>query len=498
MSSKSCSRRNFLAGVGATAALSLSTVGTVSAAAYGSVIDVVDEGADNTGSSPINPVLERLRHEYPEDVLFAFPPGTYAMDSMFRFAGFDHVAFAGDDATVVPTPDFDMSAPWLFRLGVLADPGHDLSFHGFTFDFTAPETGMRVLEAQVTHGLSVRDVDVVGTHDTGTFGPALFNVTDPDGSGEVQRFSVPDGGEFSVNTPGTIAAGPTGVLVSPYHRGTLWLRDLDIGGFPDNGVYAATPNGRVLVEGGRFRNSNVSNVRIAGDGSRIRGARIEVDRNRPNDENQRGIRLDSGRNLRVENVSIDLSEPNGYAISVMDDAESAHIENTEITVGDRPNSAIVVSPQAGWTTIVDTDIHFNGSNYALAVFGDDAGPVVGKNLSISGWADGRGGRSAILCNRNDCAFYDLSVYQPGSQRRAIDVHGDDCYVRGGTVMASTYPVYNTGSRNRYESLAAASWGGSEGAYLYRGSDLEVVDCVFKNGVREGSVSYAANFGNTYS
>ncbi|ELZ10993.1 hypothetical protein C479_09288 [Halovivax asiaticus JCM 14624] len=481
-------RRTFLttATAAATAATSVAITGTSSAqsSGYGTVVDVVEAGADNTGSEPINPVLNRLAGVGTTDTLLRFPPGTYAMDEMFRTAGYDHIGFVGDDATIVPTPNFDTSAPWLFRLGVLANPGRNLRFEGFTFDYRAPDTGVRALEAQVTTGLSVRDVRVVGEHDGGTFGPALFTVLDPDGWGTVERFAAPDGGEYSVNTPGDIEVGPTGVLVSPYHRGTLRLRDLDIGGFPDNGLYASTPDGRVLVEGGRFRNSNVANVRIAGDGSAVLGTRIEVDANRPEDVNQRGLRLDEGRDLRAENVSIGLSRPNGYALSVQDDVETAHIEGVEITVGDRPNTAMVVSPTANHVSIDDTEIHLDGGGYGLAIFGDAPGPIVARNLSISGWATGQAGRPAVLCYRDHCEFHDLEVYQPGTDRRAIDVHGDDCLVSGGTYMASNYPLYNTGSRTRFHGVTADSWGEYPALYLLDGDGIEIVDCTLYGGIRE--------------
>ncbi|WP_135855418.1 hypothetical protein [Halorussus salinus] len=493
------SRRRFLTtaaatltatATGATAATTATATATVASSGsgatrsdYDTVIDVTEAGADPTGEESINPVLNRLCNDGATDALLRFPPGTYAMDEMFRLVSYDDVGFVGDDATIVPTDDFDYGAPWLFRLGVLADPGRDLLFEGFTFDFTAPDTGLRAIEAQVTDGLLVRDVDVVGYHDRGTLGPALFNVLDSDGWGSVERFRAPDGGAYSENAVGDIAVGPTGVLVSPYQRGTLRLRDLEIGPFPDNGLYADVPEGRVLVEGGRYRNSNVASVRVAGDGSYVRGTRIEVTENRAADVNQRGLRLDEGSDLRVENVGIELAAPNGYALSVQDEVASARIENVEIAVEERPNSAMVVAPRANHVTVHDTEVHLDGGGYALAVFGDAPGPVVARNLSVYGWATGERGRPAVLCHRDHCEFRDLGVYQPGDQRRALDVRGDDCLVSGGTYMASTYPLYNTGSGTRFEGVTADSWGEYPALYLLDGEEVAVEDCTLLGGVR---------------
>jgi hypothetical protein len=501
---KQSNRRQFLtttaatvtaAATGATASVGLSE----SAAArsdYDTVIDVTDAGADPTGEESITPVLDRLCNNGSVDTLLRFPPGTYAMDRMFRLISYDNVGFVGHDATIVPTDDFDYSEPWLFRLGVLADPGRDLLFEGFTFDFTAPDTGLRAVEAQVTDGLLVRDVDVVGAHDRGTLGPAMFNVIDSDGWGSVEGFRAPDGGAYSKNVEGDIEVGPTGVLVSPYQKGTLRLRDLEIGPFPDNGLYADAPEGRVLVEGGRYWNSNVANVRVSGDGSSVRGTRIEVTDNRPDDVNQRGLRLDEGSDLRVENVSIELTAPNGYALSVQDEVESARIEDVNIAIENGANSAMVVAPRANRVTVRDSEIHLDGGGYALAVFGDSPGPVVASDLSIYGWATGVQGRPAVLCHRDDCEFHDLGVYQPGGNRRALDVHGDDCLVSGGTYMASNYPLYNTGSRTRYEGVTADSWNDYPALYLLDGANLAVENCTLLDGIRTGGGNFAIRRGNS--
>ncbi|MFB6130749.1 MAG: right-handed parallel beta-helix repeat-containing protein, partial [Salinigranum sp.] len=55
--------RRALLGIGAGVAAAVSVVGRASGSSgsYDSVIDVTDEGADDTGGEPINDVLERLR-----------------------------------------------------------------------------------------------------------------------------------------------------------------------------------------------------------------------------------------------------------------------------------------------------------------------------------------------------------------------------------------------------------------------------------------------------
>lgn len=492
-------RRTYLTVAGGAAA-STPFVGTAAADGheYNVTVDIVEAGADNTGQEPINPILEDIFNEYGDDVYVKFPEGEYAMDSQFRLTGFNDVAFVGDNATIVPTDDFDMSRPRLFRLGIYYEPGTDLLFEGFTVDFTASDTGMRVIEAQITTDLTVRDIRVEGEHDSGRIGPALFDLLNDDGRGLIERFEIPDGGEFSKNTSGDIARGPTGILVSSSHKGTLRFRDCVVGPFPDNGLYAASGTGRVLVQGGRFENSNIASVRLGGDGSKIRDATVVVDQNRSEDVNQRGIRLDYGSNLWVENVNVQLAEPNGHAITVMNDVESARIEGTSVTIGDRINHGIVVYSEAGPTDIVRTDIEINGGGYAIQITGEDAGTVVCEHVTVTGDASGEGGRSAIWCGRNNCEFRALDIDQPGTNdRRAIVVWGDDCLLVFGNYVARDFPIVNKGSGTRIYDLSAASYDNREALWLKDGQDIEIVRNELENGIRNDGATIAKQYGNVY-
>jgi hypothetical protein len=121
----------------------------------------------------------------------------------------------------------------------------------FRLDQTAPDTGIRVIETVVEDGLEVRDITVSGEHDSGTWGPGRFAISDPDGSGLVEGFEVPDGGAWEDETPnaGNLWRGPSGI-VSNINRGTLRFADCVLGGFPDNGLYAAGSTGKIIVDGG--------------------------------------------------------------------------------------------------------------------------------------------------------------------------------------------------------------------------------------------------------
>ncbi|MFB6130746.1 MAG: hypothetical protein ABEJ28_08005 [Salinigranum sp.] len=449
-------RRNYLRGLAALGAGGALTGMASSASAttsqqmtdlfsqYGTVIDVVEAGADNTGNQSITPILDE---HAADDTLLVFPPGTYYMDDEFRFCGFNHFGLVGNDATIVPADYYHFNGPnyRLFRLGVYHNPGTDLLVKDLTIDQTASDTGIRTIEAQVSDGLEVSNVTIDGKHDSGTWGPGLFDVMDPDGTGHVEGFRAPDGGEWVSNTPndGNLWRGPTGIMVSRYHRGTVVLKDCELGGFPDNGIYAGNANGTVVVDGGTFKNSHASNVRLGGYHSRVTGATVVIDENPEHFTNQRAIRLDQGSWLQVEDVTIRLEKPNGNAISVLDGVESARIAGSSITIStDRYNHGIVVSSNAGPTYIQHTDIDMDTSGNALLLHGADGAGEIGVNyVNITGNASGRAFRNAIRVERDNCQFRYVTVDQPGSYyRRAMEIDADDCLVYKGSYKSTHHPI----------------------------------------------------------
>lgn len=507
------SRRGFLASLGAAGLLggaSPALVGRASAAStdrieqlkdqYSTVVDVVDAGADDTGTESITPVLDKHAGD---DTLFVFPPGRYRMNEEFRHTGFDHFGMVGNDATIVPGNYWDFEGPnrRLFRLGVYHTPGQDLLVEGFTIDQTAPDTGIRTIEAQISDGLTVRDITIKGKHDSGTWGPGLFDVMDPDGTGIVEDFRAPGGGEWVSNTPndGNLWRGPSGIMVSRYHEGTVELADCQLGGFPDNGVYAGNSNGTVIIRRGVYRNSHASNLRIGGDNSRIVGATVIVDDNPENFTNQRGIRLDQGSWLQVLDTAVVLDKPTGNGITVLDPVESAKIHNSSVTQRtDRTNQAIVVEKEAGPTYIQKSNVEMHGSGNAIEIKGgNDPGEVGCSDITVTGTAPGSVYRNAIRCERNDCSFRGLEIDQPGSDyRRALEINADDCYVKGGTYEATHHPIVVNGDSAWIESMYADSYSDYESIRLNDSSaDVTVKDCMLTDGVLDVGSDGVSLYGN---
>jgi len=137
-----------------------------------------------------------------------------------------------------------------FDSGPTTLPGTHLRIGHFTVDQTAEDTGIRAFETYASDTLEVRNINVVGRHDSGTWGPGLFVVTDPDGDGLVRDFRAHGGGTLVENSPGDGYVGPNGILCNQGHEGTIRFVDCELGAFPDNGLYASGGTGRVIVEGG--------------------------------------------------------------------------------------------------------------------------------------------------------------------------------------------------------------------------------------------------------
>lgn len=495
------SRRTWLRGLGATSVGGglLQRGVRASAAATGpseyfdrfdTVIDVVEAGADDTGTESVSAVIAKYCDD---DTLLVFPPGRYYVDEQVRFSGFDNFGLAGNDATLVPADYHDFDGPQyrLFRLGVHYSPGTDLLVDGFTVDQTAPDTGIRAFDAVVDDGLEVRNITVDGYHDSGTWGPGRFNVVDPDGSGVVERFEAPDGAAWESETPnaGNLWRGPTG-LIANMTAGTLRFEDCVLGGFPDNGLYASGGSGQIVVDGGSYRNSNGNSVRVGGTGSVVRDAAIRVDETPSGFDVQRGIRLQNADDVRIENTSVTVTVSNGGCTAVVaeDTCGEVWMEGLQVTIdGDVANSAISVAPNVGHTTIYETGIEHHGpAGYGVHIEGADGS--AGANLEfvdVVGGVGDDGARSAIRNTRDGARFSNVTIDQPGGQERYALVNlGDDCTLYQGDYLATNYPVLDAGTGTWVTEIYAKSHDDKEGYCLHDDSS----EVYLKNNTLRGGIA----------
>jgi len=510
------SRRSYLRGLGAAGlagGLLQRGVLTDAAAAcdpsqyydrFDTVVDVTDAGADNTGRESVSSVLQE---HLGDDTLLVFPPGRYYMDEQVRFTGFDNVGLVGNNATLVPADFHDFEGPQyrLFRLGTHYSPGTDLLIKGFGVDLTAPDTGIRAFDAVVDDGLHVEDVAVYGRHDSGTTGPGRFNVVDPDGSGVVERFIALDGGQWESETPnaGDLWRGPTGILAN-MTKGTLRFVDCELGGFPDNGLYASGDTGEIIVDGGVYKNSNGNSVRVGGNGGLVRGVTVEIDETPSNFNVQRGIRLQRAENVRIEDSSVTITTPEGAAtgLFVDDTCGETWTEGLDVTV-DTPvaTRGITVSGDAGFATLYKSTVEINGpGGFGIHLRdGDSSDGANVEAVDVVGDAGDDSARAGIRCDRDNCRFGAVTVDQPGgSKRRAVVNTGDDVTIYKGEYRASNYPIIDLGTGTHVAEIYAESYGDLEAIRLYdQSADVYLKNNVLPGGVRDDGSAGLKMVGNEF-
>ncbi len=381
-------RRTLLRTVGGVA-LSTGLIGSATAADesdYGTVIDIAEVGADDTGSEPIDDVFAEHADN---DTLIRFPEGRYQVDHLSLYALSDFAMVGEGDAVLVPGEDYDED------LWIGGAETRNLRIENFTIDATregvAPEF---VVSAH--DGLVVRDLRKEGFHDGGTaFG---FRTLDEDGHSRIENLQATDGG-----------AG-TGVYVNT--TGSIAFRDCGIEGFADNGLYASHSSGPVSVEGGRYANSNVTQIRLGSAGSSVEDCEVVVDEQPDGFGNMRGIRITDGPGpVSVENCEISVEDSQGTgAVVGAYSGGSFELRDTRIHVGE------------GYTTR-----RSGGSRTSYAVYVDDAtavetGTRTVENVSVTGGGSYRG---AMHFSRDDNRIENVCISQSGTHRNGIVFEGSE-------------------------------------------------------------------------
>ncbi len=441
---------------------------------YETVIDVTDEGADPNGNETITPIIEELAGS---DTLLKFPSGEYYIDKRIRVTGCNNFGMVGDDATLVPAPfdEFDDSGDWnykLFRLGVGDDPVTNPRVENFTVDMSRENTGVRVIDAAADDGLIVRDIEIVGRHDTGAWGPGRFVITSSDGSGLVERFSAPDGAVATENAPGDkLKWGPTGILCNT-NEGTMTFRDCVLGSFPDHGLYASSGSGSVQVEGGRFENSLGANVRIGGTDSYVKDATIVVDQQDGFGRSQQGLRFENGDNVVASNIDIQSNVSDSPPVWVDDSSNQSRLTNSTVTVrNEGPTPAVNVRRGAGTTVIQGCEITHETDGGSAVKIQEDGGRVELRDTTITGQAATNGTYSAIHNSRDNSLFVDLTVDHGGDAgRHALTNTAADCTIRGGTYISESHAVVESGTGTLIEDITARSRRGKPGLQILESAE----------------------------
>ncbi|MDZ5812786.1 hypothetical protein U4E84_15680, partial [Halorubrum sp. AD140] len=284
-------------------------------APFDSIADLAEFGADPSAAGSLEAAVTDAAAD---GRLLFLPSGRYRMEGVLELSGVARFGLVGGEATRVPssgTTETDDGS-------VLLDSLH--------FDLGGNGVESRAVDARVSDRLELFDVSVTGTLDAGR-GAVRVDVTDPDGSGVVERLSLRDGAAAETTA--------TGCYVGDENRGSITFRDCEIEGFPDNGLYAAPSRGRIVVEGGYYANNGIANVRVR-SGSVVRGVHVRCDAGDRPLKNMRGIRLSNDAPTAdaeptvVEDVVVEMVDVTGSdgAITLSEEVAAAEIRDATVVV----------------------------------------------------------------------------------------------------------------------------------------------------------------------
>ena len=297
-------RRTYLrlAGAAAATTAAVGLAGEAGAAGpnFETTVNMVDAGADPTGTEPCDDVIDAHAGN---DTLLYFPEGTYLIHGKNVQRDLHDFGMKGDgsDSTTFRPPD-GTDTGWMYWANV-----RDVLFQGIALDHSAANTGPN-FHIRARDGMHVSDVAVEGVHDTDANAFA-FEVTDAGGTGTVERVRAPHGGVQT--TSGDTGKKAIGCYVGVQCAGTLTFRNCVFERWPNNGIYASDAPGKIVVDGGTYRNNDIANVRVGGRHSVVKNATIVMDDARPGDLNYRGIWVQRGEDCTVRNCSIRLTDAPG-------------------------------------------------------------------------------------------------------------------------------------------------------------------------------------------
>lgn len=452
-------RRSYLK-LGASGIAGASLMGGTAAAddGYDRVVNIVEAGADNTGSEPIDAVFDRYERD---NTLIEFPDGEYVVDqlNLYGRSNFGMRAI-GDDVTLIPNRQVEFwIAGWNTR---------NLRFEGFTLDTTAD--GIHPTVGFGAHtGLVVRNITKRGIHDGNNKGFG-FAVLDENGWGLIENLDASDG-SHKYETGTKNMGGAVGVYVDT--SGPLTFRDCHIEHWGDNGLYASFSDGPVQVEGGTYKNNDVTQVRLGSAGSYVRNAEVGVDDVRNFVVNARGVRVSDGPigggYVTIEDCDITMEDGQGYGAIASDYGGGAFkVLDTRIHVGSGYGHPSGGASRCGRAI------------YAAAQRSDNADNVVIRNTSITG--DASDNDAILFESRSGVEIEGLCISQPNGSRSGIDIHGglrnvvhDSSINVGGESISGSIrqfaiaetascPVPSSGGSSGASHPAQPSSGSAPGAY----------------------------------
>lgn len=320
----------------------------------------VDLGSEDIGLSPGDEIDEHLEANLESGTRVTIPAGAYTLADPGVLSGsYRNAALVGDGGQAIletPTPDAGGAT-----ITVNGGPG------SFRLD----------------------SVTLAGARNPSADAALRLGVTDGDGSALLNRVFLPNGA--SGRARGIMAAGN--------HQGTLFVRNSSAHRFPGGGVTNEGCSGRMVIEGGLYKNNGTANIRFCGDNSRMDMVTSANDAPGPqfngSATRQRGLWFNGpGTGMAVNNCDFYHDVANGTAIEASAGASMAGtVRGSRIT---------------------------NQRDQPAAVINNDI-TVEGMHLTGDGRLSMDGAQSACA-NNTDCDRADYTP--PGEAAQSVTVDAD--------------------------------------------------------------------------
>jgi len=356
------------------------------------VVDLTDQ------LSPGDDITQQLQQNWKAGNTVILPAGEFAVSSMdaLSFSGKNAELLGGGGPPETTTSDEDSTG-----VNEASDTSGSLSSYDGYSDADAqalgiePESATVGTQAQVADQQTVINIPPAADEDAkfvctggGTGSVHIKNITlqgqfgkgglkpgvvDRQSEMILEHVHLPDGNDASLGWD----CSP-GMFTGTDHSGTLYIRNCQIERFNNNGIYASATGlpmrggqlGRILVEGGLYRNNNIANVRIGGIGSAIRRVVSITDSN-----------LASGGGIPDA----------GRAFWVKDIVEAELVDN-DVVLSGPGHSGIILGgsaediPQTKQSFVLNNNRVENNSD-AAPVITVDQGTPTGSGNHISGGGD---------------------------------------------------------------------------------------------------------------
>ncbi|WP_222918277.1 hypothetical protein [Natrinema sp. SYSU A 869] len=179
----------------------------------------------------------------------------------------------------------------------------------------------------------------------------VFGLSDTDnGTSTVENVYLGDGSDDVGDSP----HGPGGIFVGPEHTGTIEFRNVNVQGFPNNGIYASAPatsgEGSIHIDGCYAANCGVSQYRVGGDDDTIANSTAVLTES---GYDGRGVWAWSPGEVNVANCQFAM-DGRHYSFVVGANDDSSRLSVTDTEWDDEFHG--------GWANRYSGDICFDGGN----------------------------------------------------------------------------------------------------------------------------------------